>query len=572
MEIILIALMLLAVTLLALLLIRKPAAANGADAAAAQARAEAAQAQLATTQADSVALQTKVQGFMRTTAQLEEREATAQAAKNEALAKAEEATGKATAFERAAIQTQGNIQRLETELALLTKQLADKAAEATQHLDTNQTLRQDNNRLITAQAELKGQHDGLGKQMQERTDEILKARTELQEQFRVSVNELMDKKSRELKDDNNQSVTELLKPVKERLLEFSTRVEDLNKQSAEQHGNLKTELGNMQQLNQALTKEAHNLSEALRGNAKVMGDWGEVTLERVLQAAGLSEKMYTKQDVLPSLSGEEGVLRSDFLIRLPDDRFIVIDSKVSLKSYVDYSAAQSEAERDQAAKDLLYSLQAHIQKLAESEYHTRVNSPEFTFMFVPHDPIFNLAVQKDPNLVSKAYQKKVLMVTPSTLVVALKVVTDLWQRDTMAKNQVRLAELAGEIYNKLSDGLKNLSKVGDNLETAQKSYSEAMRHLTVGRGNLITKAEEIKRLASRRVKVTKSLETSVPKLYAEAMETDDSIDYADDDEVSSLEADSELDTQANREANLEPNLEANLEPKRDANSQADIFA
>jgi DNA recombination protein RmuC len=299
------------------------------------------------------------------------------------------------------------------------------------------------------------------------------------------------------------------------MTEFSTRVEDLNKQSAEQHGTLKAELGQIQQLNQALSQEAHNLSQALRGDAKVMGDWGEITLEKVLQSAGLSESMYTKQDVMPARDQDEGPLRSDFLIHLPDNRYIIVDSKVSLTAYTDYYHATSKDAQDEAGKALLRSVEAHISKLAKSEYHARVNSPEFTFMFMPYDPIFSVAVHKDPNIVARAYQRKVMLVTPSTLVVALKVVTELWQRDTAAKSHQELVRLAGVIYQKINDGLVNLQKVGEDLKSAQMSYEKSLKQLTEGDGNLIVSAEKLIENGAK-VRVTKNKKKSISKKVFDA--------------------------------------------------------
>lgn len=527
---ILLALVLVILGLVAVLLLRKQPAAAGDTVA--QARAEATvqslEQQLAVARQERASLQEANQTMVAERAQLVEREAQAQRRASEAqtaLAVLQAQAAETGEREKAALS---DLLVLKKELEHYKQLLAEKAAENQKLLEAGQTLRQEYNKILAEQSTLKGSYEALIQQMQERTDEILKARGELQEQFKASVNELMDEKARALRDTNKESVSELLTPVRERLLEFSTRVEDLNKQSAEQHGFLKSELGNIQQLNKALSVEAHNLAEALRGNAKVMGDWGEITLERVLQAAGLSEQMYSKQDVMPARDGDEGVLRSDFLIHLPDKRYIVIDSKVSITAYSEYYHATTQESQAAAARNLLRSIEAHVSKLAQSEYHSRLNSPEFTFMFMPYDPIFSVAVHEDPNIVSKAYQRRVMLVTPSTLVVALKVVSELWQRDTMARNQVRLAELAGEIYNKLSDGLKNLTKVGENLETAQRSYTDAIKQLSTGRGNLLSKAEEIKRLAGKKVKVTKTLEQAVPKLYAEAMADEELPDEEDD--------------------------------------------
>lgn len=526
---ILIALVVVLIGLVTVLLMRKPAQAGGDNAALARAEAmaQSLEQQLAAARLERASMQESNQAMVAERAQLVEREVQAQRRAAEALAHLATAQTAATEADERQKATLSQLLVASKELEHCKQLLEDKAAENQKLLEAGQALRQEYNKILADQSALKGSYEALMKQMQERTDEILKVRGELQEQFKASVNELMDEKAKALRDTNKESVSELLTPVRERLLEFSTRVEDLNKQSAEQHGFLKSELGNIQQLNKALSVEAHNLSEALRGNAKVMGDWGEITLERVLQAAGLSEQMYSKQDVMPARDGDEGVLRSDFLIHLPDKRYIVIDSKVSITAYSDYYHATTQESQAAAARNLLRSIEAHVNKLAQSEYHSRLNSPEFTFMFMPYDPIFSVAVHEDPNIVSKAYQRRVMLVTPSTLVVALKVVSELWQRDTMARNQVRLAELAGEIYNKLSDGLKNLTKVGENLETAQRSYSDAIKQLSTGRGNLLSKAEEIKRLAGKKVKVTKTLEQAVPKLYAEAM-ADEEITDEDD--------------------------------------------
>lgn len=526
---ILIALVLVLIGLVVVLLLRKPAAAgaDGPAVARAEAMAQSLEQQLAAARQERLALQESQQAMVAERAQLIEREVQAQRRASEALAQLATAQTAATEADERHKAAISQLLVATKELEHSRQLLQDKAAENQKLLEAGQALRQEYNKILSEQSALKGSYEALMKQMQERTDEILKVRGEMQEQFKASMNELMDEKAKALRDTNKESVTELLTPVRERLLEFSTRVEDLNKQSAEQHGFLKSELGNIQQLNKALSVEAHNLSEALRGNAKVMGDWGEITLERVLQAAGLSEQMYSKQDVMPARDGDEGVLRSDFLIHLPDKRYIVIDSKVSITAYSDYYHATTQESQAAAARNLLRSIEAHVNKLAQSEYHSRLNSPEFTFMFMPYDPIFSVAVHEDPNIVSKAYQRRVMLVTPSTLVVALKVVSELWQRDTMARNQVRLAELAGEIYNKLSDGLKNLTKVGENLETAQRSYTDAIKQLSTGRGNLLSKAEEIKRLAGKKVKVTKTLEQAVPKLYAEAM-ADEEITDEDD--------------------------------------------
>lgn len=526
---ILIALVVVLIGLVTVLLMRKPAQAGGDTAALARAEAmaQSLEQQLAAARLERASQQELNQTMVAERAQLVEREVQAQRRASEALAQLATAQTAAAEADERQKATLSQLLVASKELEHYKQLLEDKAAENQKLLEAGQALRQEYNKILADQSALKGSYEALMKQMQERTDEILKVRGELQEQFKASVNELMDEKAKALRDTNKESVSELLTPVRERLLEFSTRVEDLNKQSAEQHGFLKSELGNIQQLNKALSVEAHNLSEALRGNAKVMGDWGEITLERVLQAAGLSEQMYSKQDVMPARDGDEGVLRSDFLIHLPDKRYIVIDSKVSITAYSDYYHATTQESQAAAARNLLRSIEAHVNKLAQSEYHSRLNSPEFTFMFMPYDPIFSVAVHEDPNIVSKAYQRRVMLVTPSTLVVALKVVSELWQRDTMARNQVRLAELAGEIYNKLSDGLKNLTKVGENLETAQRSYSDAIKQLSTGRGNLLSKAEEIKRLAGKKVKVTKTLEQAVPKLYAEAM-ADEEITDEDD--------------------------------------------
>jgi DNA recombination protein RmuC len=320
MDMIVPALLVLLVGLVGWLLVRKPAATSDAGSAG---RAEALQAQLDALLQEKRGLIDEKQALAQDKTRLEVQVQVAQEARAEAVAKAEEATGKAQAFERAGLQTQGEIQRLNTELSLITKQVAEKGAEAQKLLEAGQALRQEHNQLQQAHALLQGQHQSLLQEKADRTIALKNEIEQLQEQFKNSVNELMDVKSRALKEDNKDSVNQLMEPLRQKMTEFSTRVEDLNKQSAEQHGSLKQELGNIQQLNQALTQEAHNLAQALRGDAKVMGDWGEHTLELVLESSGLQKGIhYTTQEVL---RGDEGVVRTDITLHLPQGRNVVID-------------------------------------------------------------------------------------------------------------------------------------------------------------------------------------------------------------------------------------------------------
>ncbi len=512
-------------------LLARPATSNSDDTARAQAQADAYKQQLDAAQLEIRATRAENNSLLQERTQLAEREALAKQTTTTTLQRLEEATVKIQQLSDQHQQAINRAEKAELEVRHHQDLCQKETAKLKAKIEEHEALQKAHNDKCTEFATVEGQLKNLQKQLDDRESALKKEIEQLQQTFKVSVNELVDQKARALKEDSKQSVAELLTPVKEKLTEFSTRVETLNADSAKQHGSLAEHLVRVEQLNQTLSQEASALAQALRGDAKVMGDWGEVTLERVLEASGLQEGLhYRKQEVVRN---DDGTARTDITLTLPQNRTVVIDSKVSLKSYVEYCNAP-ETDQPKLAKALLDSLQAHIEKLATTEYHKKKEgSVEFTFMFVPHDPIFNLAVKLNPALVSTAYRKRVLLVTPSTLVVALKVVTDLWQREEIAKNHQELVRLAGNIYNKLSDALGDLHEIGTQITKLSQVHGKAMGRLSEGNGNVIRTAHSILKIADREVKSNKRIDNNYPDLHQRAINSTDEPDidiiHTDDD-------------------------------------------
>lgn len=325
-------------------------------------------------------------------------------------------------------------------------------------------------------------------------------------QFEKVANDIFERKSRQLKDSNNESIESVLKPFKEDIAGFRRRVEEIYSKDNENRGVLKAELNSLMELNRRITEETNNLTTALRGNSKVQGDWGEMILDTILESSNLRKGIhYTTQE---NIKDEEGNnLRPDVILSLPDNKRVVIDSKVSLTAYVNYCSCEDEESRRRAMADHIRSVRAHVTELGRKSYQDKVlGSPDFVIMFIPVEPAFLSAVQSDAALWDEAYRKKVIISSPTNLFGMLKIVDDLWKRDDMSRNARQIAKEGAAMYDKFATFVTTLETIGRNLETVQGNYDKAMKQLRTGTGNLVGRAQK---LADLNVKVSKSLPASV---------------------------------------------------------------
>lgn len=312
-------------------------------------------------------------------------------------------------------------------------------------------------------------------------------------EFKNLANELLMQHTHDLRQTNRDTLDVLLKPFKDNITEFRERVERIYATENEQRGALKNELDNLLRLNMQMTASAANLTDALRGNSKVQGDWGEVYLETILESTGLTKGLH--YHIQQNFKGEDGAnMRPDVVLSLPEERSIVIDSKVSLTAYMRSCEAQTDAERRVARAEHVQSVRKHVQELAAKEYQKLVNSPDFVIMFIPTEPAFLEALKEDQTIWEDAYRKKIIISSPTNLFALLKMVGDMWRRDAQNKNQAEIVEKATKLYEQLVTFTEQLEGVGAALDVAKTRYDEAYKRLHTGNNNIVRLGERLKKL------------------------------------------------------------------------------
>ncbi|MDF1699097.1 MAG: DNA recombination protein RmuC [Saprospiraceae bacterium] len=334
--------------------------------------------------------------------------------------------------------------------------------------------------------------------LKERHDEIIDSQATAKEQFQQLAIKVLDQKTRQFDEDHKKGIKEILEPLKERINRFEERVDQSNKETITRHAALNSQLNNLKDLNQKITEETINLTNALKGDNKMQGNWGEIILESILQKSGLEKnREYTVQ---PTYKNEEGkMVRPDIVIHLPDEKKLIIDSKVSLKSYEVFISSDNETDQSSALKALSLSIKNHVNGLASKKYHDiyKMESPDFVLMFIPIDTAFNAALSYNPDLYSYAFDKNIVIVTSSTLLATLKTVDTMWKNVKQQKHAYQIAEEAGKMYDKFANLVDDLIKVGERMDMSKNVYNEAMKKLHTGKGNLISRADKMKTLGAK---------------------------------------------------------------------------
>ncbi|MDH1443104.1 DNA recombination protein RmuC [Pseudomonas sp. GD03721] len=394
--------------------------------------------------------------------------------------------------------------RRENELLQQERQIAREAAQSWhQQRERNEAeLRRLTAECAALAAELQENRDN----QQQRLDDLQGARNELRAQFSELASKIFDEREQRFAETSQQRLGQLLDPLKERIQAFEKRVDESYQQEARERFSLSKELERLQQLNQRLGDEATNLTRALKGQ-KTQGNWGELVLERVLEHAGLEKgREYHTQVSLKSAGGER--FQPDVLIRLPGDRQVIVDAKVSLSAYQQYVAAVDEPLRQQALKQHLVSLRSHLKGLSGKDYQRLegLHSLDFVLLFVPIEAAFAAALQAEPDLFQEAFEQQVVIVSPTTLLATLRVIDSLWRQERQGQNAREIAERAGQLYDKFVAFVADLDEMGSRLQQLDKAYASARNKLVDGRGNLIGRVENLKLLGAR---ASKSLPTEL---------------------------------------------------------------
>ncbi len=326
----------------------------------------------------------------------------------------------------------------------------------------------------------------------EREEQQQEVERMMREQFRALAGDIMGEQSRRFKEENRESMDLILKPFKDNIIEFRARVENIFTHQNEQQGVLKNELQRLMELNAQMNTSATNLTNALQGNSKVQGDWGETILETILDYSGLTKGINYEVQTTVAVDESRNV-RPDVVVRLPGKQNIIIDSKVSLTDYLRYVAAETSVERTAALKAHVQSVRRHVAELGSKEYHTLKESPDFVVMFIPNEPAFIEALRADNEIWNEAYKKKVIISSPSNIFALLKLVSLLWTQDAQRTNQQKILQLSTSLYDKLCLLTETIDDVGKNIERAQKKYDE-LRTRMQGKGGVISLGEKIRAL------------------------------------------------------------------------------
>ena len=369
-------------------------------------------------------------------------------------------------------------------------------------------IRREKDFLNTELTRKNAEYDNLQQQNLKRDEELKKQQEQLRKDFELLANKILEEKSSKFTEQNKEQLKQILNPLQEKIKTFEEKVDQTQKESISMHSALKEQLSGLKDLNLQMTKEATNLTKALKGDSKAQGNWGELVLERVLEKSGLEkDREYFVQQ---SFTTEDGIrVMPDVVIHLPDNKKMIIDSKVSITDYNRYVNAEVD-ERDAYLKSHVNSIKKHVEQLSAKNYQDLydIESPDFVLMFIPIEPAFAVALNQDSNLYSKAFEKNIVIVTPTTLLATLRTIDTMWNNEKQQQNAIEIARQAGALYDKFEGLVSDLTGVGKKLDAAKGDYSAAMNKLVEGKGNLISRVEKIKRMGA---KAKKSLPENIVK-------------------------------------------------------------
>ena len=352
--------------------------------------------------------------------------------------------------------------------------------------------------LISDKTRLETEFKNVEEKLAHNKNEVEKLQEKFTNNFEVLANKILEEKSTKFTQQNQENLKIILNPLQEKIKVFEDKVDKTHKESIDYHAALRQQILGLKELNQQMSKETLNLTKALKGDNKMQGNWGELVLERVLEKSGLEKdrEYYVQQ----SFTNEDGKrILPDVVIHLPDNKKMIVDSKVSLTAYEQFINEEDETLKAQFLKEHVASLQRHVHQLSEKKYEDiyKIESPDFVLLFIPIEPAFAVAINSDNHLYNKAFEKNIVIVTPTTLLATLRTIDSMWNNEKQQRNALEIARQAGALYDKFNGLLGDLVGIGKRIDDSKNEYSNAMNKLFEGRGNLITSVEKLKKMGAK---------------------------------------------------------------------------
>ncbi len=399
-------------------------------------------------------------------------------------------------------QKEADLNRIIAEISAENKAQLQKIAEQ-QELNERQNseikdLQNDKNQLIGLKSQLAAQNESLQQLLDSQKEEIVKIQEEAKLQFENLANKILEEKTLKFTEQNQQNLKNILNPLQEKITDFEKKVENTHKESIDYHAALRQQILGLKEMNLQMSKETLNLTKALKGDSKIQGNWGELVLERVLEKSGLEKGR--EYEIQKSFTTEEGNrVQPDVIINLPDGKKMIVDSKVSLTAYEKYINEEDDEQKSSFLKEHVNSLKRHVEQLGSKNYQHlyQMESPDFVLLFIPIEPAFAIALNEDTQLYNKAFEKNIVIVTPSTLLATLRTIDSMWTNQKQQENAYEIARQAGALYDKFDGFVTDLVKIGKKMDEAKTEYEGAMNKLVDGKGNLITSVQKLKIMGAK---------------------------------------------------------------------------
>ena len=387
---------------------------------------------------------------------------------------------------------------LEEKINGLLQQIEQFKSQLNQTVKERETIRSEKESLAIQLSKKETDFENLWERNKEQKDEVEKLQEKFTKEFENLANKILEEKTSKFTEQNKENLKNILTPLQDKIQLFEKKVEDTHKESIDYHAALRQQILGLREMNEQMSKETLNLTKALKGDSKMQGNWGELILERVLEKSGLEKGR--EYEVQQSFETEEGNrVFPDVVINLPDGKKMVVDSKVALTAYERYINEEDESEKAQFLKEHVISINRHVEQLGSKNYQDlyQMESPDFVLLFIPIESAFAIALNEDTSLYNKAFEKNIVIVTPSTLLATLRTIDSMWTNQKQQENALEIARQAGALYDKFEGFVSDLVKIGKKMEEAKVEYQGAMNKLVDGKGNLITSVEKLKKMGAK---------------------------------------------------------------------------